>query len=167
VSIRAVCVDRARIIRKEPSAVRVEGSTSFTNVGEQWFRARLFLTSTTDVPDPEASHWLSQSAPQVLAVTHDFDHNKLEFRSDLHIEIRSRQLGKAVWRMSGEPEPLRRKHRVIGWLLLVSRVIEWQYDDLLNENVPQMYVPFHHVLPSWEAAKHVESRPSPEVWGLW
>lgn len=141
VSIAHVCVDRGRILRKEPSAVRVEGSTTFTPVPEQWFRCRLFLTATTDIPDPQQSHWLSTSAPQVIAVTRDLDSEVLAFRSDQRIEIASRELGRAVWRMTGEPEPLRKRHRVIGWLLLVSRVIEPDFDDLLNEDVPDLYVP--------------------------
>jgi hypothetical protein len=136
-----VCVDRGRVVVKEPSATRVEGSTSFVAVPEQWFKCRLFLTSTTDVPDPQQSHWLSTSAPQVLAVTRDYDGSPLMFRSDQTIEINSRQLGRHVWRMTGEPEPLRKRRRIIGWLLLVSRVIERDYDDLLHQDVPDLYVP--------------------------
>jgi hypothetical protein len=41
-----------------------------------------------------------------------------------------------MWRMAGEPEPLRKKRRVIGYLAMMSRVIERDYDDLFGRAVP-------------------------------
>jgi len=122
--------------------VRVEGTTTFTPVAEQWFRCRLFLTDSPDVIDPQAGRFRNKSSPQVLAVLRDFDGRTLHFHGDQRAEIRSRQFGKAVWRMAGEPQPLRRRRRVIGWLLNTERVIEREYDDLLNQDVPNIYVPF-------------------------
>lgn len=140
-AILSVCVDRARIMRKEPSVERVEGTTTFEVVPEQWFKCRLFLTSTTDIPDAAQSHWLSTSAPQVLCGIRDCDGERIVLRSDQHLDIKSRQLGRALWRADGEPQPLRKKHRVIGYVLIVSRVIEWPYDDLFAQNMPDIYQP--------------------------
>lgn len=127
--------------------MRVEGSTSFVPVAEQWFRCRLFLTSTTDTPDPQATRWASQSAPQVLTPAVDLDGNPLFFRSDLRLDIASTQLGRALWRMAGEPEPLRKRRRIIGYLLVVGRVIEREFDDLLNQRPPLVYSPVPQAVP--------------------
>lgn len=140
-SVAAVCVDRARVLVKEPSARRIEGRTSFTPVAEQWFKCRLFLTQSNDVSDAQRAHFSSVSQPQVLCVKKDLDGTLLSFRGDQRLEINSKQFGRAVWRLMGEPEPLRKKRPIIGWLLFVERVIEREYDDLLNENVPPVYAP--------------------------
>lgn len=140
-SIAAVCVDRGRVITKEPSAVRLEGRTSFTPVAAQWFKCRLFLEQSNDVTDPQQAHFSSVNQPQVLCVTKDLDGVPLTFRGDQQLDISSAQFERAVWRMMGEPEPLRKKRRIIGWLLFVERVIEHEYDDLLQQNVPDLGPP--------------------------
>jgi hypothetical protein len=114
------------------------------------------LTSTTDTPDPQASHWLSTSAPQVLVPATDLDGNPLHFRSDLRIDIASAQLGRALWRMAGEPEPIRKRRRVIGYVLLVGKVIEREYDDLLNQRPPLVYSPTPADSPAIEVPTALE-----------
>lgn len=140
-ALRAVCVDRARLLRKESSAVRVEGSTSFVAVPGQWFRCRLFLTQSTDAEDPSKGHFSSTLAPQLLCVRRDLDGSRLHLHGDERVEINSRQFGRTLWRMQGEPQPLRKRRRVIGWLAFIERVVEREYDDLLHQNVPDIYAP--------------------------
>jgi hypothetical protein len=140
-SLAAVCVDRGRILRKEPTGVRLEGRTSFTQVPQQWFKCRLFLTQSMDQVDPAGLHTSNVSSPQVLTVARDLDRQPLVFQGDFYIEITSAQFGRAVWQMQGEPEPLRKKRRVIGWLLFTQQVIERQYDDLFGEAVPALGPP--------------------------
>jgi hypothetical protein len=135
-SLAAVCVDRARIIVKEAGGPRKEGKTSFVQVPGQWFKCRLFLEGTTDTEDPQAGRWSSQSTQQLICLPRDLDGNPLVFRADRALDVLSKELGRAVWRLAGEPEPLRKKRRVIGYLAQVSRVVEREYDDILNQRVP-------------------------------
>lgn len=140
-SLAAVCVDRGRIITKEPSTARIEGRTAFTPVAAQWFKCRLFLANSNDVTDAQQAHFSTVNQPQVLVVAKDLDGVPLTFRGDQHIDISSQQFERAVWRAMGEPEPLRKKRKVIGWLLYLERVIEREYDDLLQQNVPDLGPP--------------------------
>jgi hypothetical protein len=135
VGIRHVCVDHGRLLIKEPSAGRVEGRTTFEPVAGTWFRCRLFYEGAPDQMDGQAAHWKAVPTPQILTTMRDDAGQRLDFHDDYRVQIRS-NLGNHVWRLSGEPEPIRKKRRVIGWLLTVERVIERQYDDLLNENIP-------------------------------
>lgn len=135
-SIRHVCVDRGRLLVKEPSARRVEGSTTFVPVPGPWFRCRLFYEGAPDQTDPQGGHFKEVSEPQVLVPVTALDGSRLDFHADHRLQVNSRELGHAVWRLAGEPEPLRKRRRIIGWLLTVERVIERAYDDLLQENVP-------------------------------
>jgi hypothetical protein len=140
-SILAVCADYGRIVRLEPSAVRIEGTTTLTPVPERWFRCRLFLEGTSDAVDPQQGHWSSDSHQQVLVPRYSQDGFRLRFRGDEYVEIRSHQLGHAVWRLLGEVQPLRRRRFVIGWFLTVGRVIEREFDDLFAQDPPDLYQP--------------------------
>lgn len=131
-----MCVDQGRLLIKEPTAARVEGRTSFVPVPGSWFKCRLFYEGAQDQADAQQAHWKTVPAPQVMAVTHAHDGSRLVFHSDYRLQVRSHQLGDAIWRLAGEPEPLRKRRRVIGWLLTVERVIERSFDDLLNEEFP-------------------------------
>jgi hypothetical protein len=135
-SILHVCVDRGRLLVREPSVVRVEGSTTFVAIAGPWFRCRLFYEGAPSEADPQGGHWRDVSNPQVLAPMKALDGSRIEFRSDYRLHVHSRELGHAVWRMTGDPEPLRKRRRIIGWLATVERVIEPIYDDLLQDNMP-------------------------------
>jgi hypothetical protein len=47
----------------------------------------------------------------------------VELHNDLRLEIVSKQLGSAVWDVVGEPEPLRKKRKVIGYQATVRQII--------------------------------------------
>jgi hypothetical protein len=140
VSITGVCVDRGRLLVQEPSVVRVEGHTTFVPVAEQWFKCRLFYEGANGQQDAQRAHWSSVPRPQVMTVLKDLDGVLLSFHDDYRVQIRSLQLGDAVWRLGGEPEPIRKKRKLIGYLLTVERVIERVYDDLLDQNLPDFGV---------------------------
>lgn len=140
-SISGVCVDRGRFLVKEPTAARVEGSTQFVPVTSQWFKCRLFEDASPDIADAQGGHFESTNTPQVLTPAKDLDGVPLDIKASDRLEISSKQFGRFVWRMSGEPQPLRKKRKVIGWVLTVERVIEREYDDLLHQTVPIVQAP--------------------------
>lgn len=140
-SLAAVCVDRGRIVRKVASGVRTEGRTSFVPVPEQWFKTRLFEDASPNQVDPVGGHVTSVDRPQALTVAKDLDGNVLSFQGDFVIDISSREFGRYLFRMAGEPQPLRKKRRIIGWQLTLERVVERAFEDVLNENAPNVGVP--------------------------
>lgn len=141
-SLKGACVDVGRIIRLEPSATRVEGRTTFEPVAEQWFRCRLTISegssrSAAPARSQSAIDWRARvMQAQLMTITVDQDGNTLEFRTDQLYDVSSIQLGRAIWRSMGEPEPIRKKRKLIGYLVNAGRVIEREFDDLLNEQVP-------------------------------
>lgn len=144
-SIRAVCVDYGRIVRLEEALRRVEGRTTFVPVTEQWFKCRLFLNMAPDQKDQFRAHETAVPAPQVLTPLTDLSGNRMVFTGDVRMDISSAELGRAIWRVNAEPQPLRKRRRVIGWLVTVERVIEREYEDILAQNAPN--VPLAPIAP--------------------
>lgn len=129
------------MIQLLPSVERVEGRSTFEPVPQQWFRCRLSIIegSKTGAPPRSDAALAFRSkllSGQLLCITVDLDDNPLVFRNDQRLDISSVQLGRAIWRNENEPQPLRKKRKLIGWTLSVERVIEREFDDLLNEMVP-------------------------------
>jgi hypothetical protein len=140
VSIRAVCVDRARIVRLEPSVERVEGRTTFEPIPESWFRCRLTINESTRTSMPRSQSALDFRARLMMGglmtTLVDLDGNPLTFRSDVRLDVSSQQLGRAIWRIEEEPQPIRRRRNLLGYTLTMERVLEREYDDLLLQNDP-------------------------------
>jgi hypothetical protein len=134
--VTSACVDRGRQIIKEPSGPRVEGRTQFTPVAGPWFKCRLFYEGAPDTTDAQGAHFKSTPAPQVLTPAVDLMGNPLVFTDDTQLQVNSMELGNTIWRMAATAEPLRKRRRIIGYILTVERVIEHAYDDLLAQNAP-------------------------------
>jgi hypothetical protein len=54
----------------------------------------------------------------------------VEIRASDEIEVASLELGDALWRVNGDPVPIRKKRRVIGWTVPLSRLNEPRREDL-------------------------------------
>lgn len=128
-ALGSALVDRARRIVKEPATSRVEGTTIFEDVPGPWFRCRLFLTGDPESDDDQRSRRRTPRRPTLLVGRRDTEGNVIELRADERLEVNSPQLGRAVWHIDGEPEPLRRRRSVIGWQVAVSRVVEHEFEN--------------------------------------
>lgn len=119
--------DRGRIVRKEADAKRVEGRTRFNPRALPWFRCRLTIEDARERSD-DGGVMSVRRMPTLLVGARDTQRNLLAFQPDDEIEIESRELGNATFEVDGEPKPLRKKRRVIGWELRLARVTESDFE---------------------------------------
>lgn len=128
--------DRGRILRKEADAKRVEGRTKFNPRALPLFRCRLTIQDAAESPE-EGGLVTKRPVPQLMTLAKDTERNKLEFRIGDSVEVESRDLGVAeekgwhlvgVFEVEGEPKPIRKKRRVIGWELRLARLDEDNFD---------------------------------------
>lgn len=146
--LNAALVDRARRLYEAPNPVKVEGSTQFINVHSPWFRCRLTLPSATYTEASSRvragladSGAISRAVerPYVMFGIRDEEGNSLigddgrpTVSGQDRLEITSPQLGTFVYEIVEDPVPIRKKRRVIGFTVGVSRVAEHQYEDREN-----------------------------------
>ena len=116
-------VDRARVIRKVSAGHRVEGTTVLTPQTGSWFRARLGSSPAPQTPvDAASTHTTNESS--LLVGLKDSDGNPLDISAVDQIEVDSKQLGRALWTVTGSPKPLRKKRSLIGYRVAVRKVDE-------------------------------------------
>lgn len=123
----AALVDRARPLTKEPIATRVEGTTQMTTVAGSWFKARLFLTAGREDSGAQGSYVRAVQGPQLMYALRDSEGEPIVLNFDDKVEVDSPQLGRAVWRVVNQPEPIRKKRSLIGGLANLERVEEHEF----------------------------------------
>jgi hypothetical protein len=121
--LRSVLVDQARPVEQREAGVRVEGRTVFRPVKGEWFKCRLTLPLAIEDAPGTAGLRQVPVQPTILLGTKDVSGGAVELHNDLRLEIVSKQLGSAVWDVVGEPEPLRKKRKVIGYQATVRQII--------------------------------------------
>jgi hypothetical protein len=125
VALGAVLVDRARVVRKQAAAARVEGTTPMVPIAHAWFRARLFLEGA---PEREQEGMRRATpGPQLLYALRDTDGDAIDLHFDDRVEVDSAELGRAMWRVNGEPQPIRKRRSLIGHLATLERVQEGDF----------------------------------------
>lgn len=120
-ALRAALKDRARIVRLEVQAQRVEGRSLFVPVNRPEFRCRLEVKRVPKSRD-DAGVMSFNSVPVLLCDRRDEGHEDLEFEVDDKIEVTSRDMPQfsGLYNVDSLPEPIRKKRKVIGWLLTLS-----------------------------------------------
>src|SRR5947199_26742 len=127
--LQGVLVDRARPLRKREAGRRVEGRTIRGVAPGEWFKCRLTLPSAVEDSGATAGVRPVTTQPMLLLGVKDLAGEPLVLHNDLRLEINSRQLGLATWDVVGEPEPLRKKRRVIGYQAAIRRVTTQDADQ--------------------------------------
>jgi hypothetical protein len=128
-ALGAVLVDRARILRRAPAPVRVEGRTQFTTVTGAWFRCRLDLRSRSEGREPESGFPRVVEQPSLMFGVRDTEGRTVDLAASDRLEVVSPQLGRALWQAQGDPIPMRKRRRVIGWEATIKRVEEHAFDE--------------------------------------
>ena len=126
-------VDRARVVKKEAAGARVGGRTTLAPVSGQWFKARLFLPSAGAAPDSldtQGGRRKMIKQPTLLFALRDVDREAVQVSAEFRLDVDSPELGRAVWEVRGDPEPLRKKRRVIGYYATLKRTDEPVRDTL-------------------------------------
>lgn len=122
--LNAVLVDRARVVTKASTGKRVEGTTRVATVHGAWFRARLFLEGAPEAAPSARRRQHTTASPQLMFAIRDSNGDPVLVTADLQLEIESAQLGHKVWQVTGDPQPIRKKRTVIGFLGDVRRLDE-------------------------------------------
>lgn len=121
--IESVLVDRARISRRKTTGVRREGRSQFVDFESgTWFPARLFLPASPESRDPQRVYKRVVIAPTLMYGLDDDDGTEVDLRSSDYVEVESEDLGAAVWEVTGDPEPFRKKEGVIGHQVTLKRL---------------------------------------------
>jgi hypothetical protein len=127
VALGSALVDRARPLREQPTADKVEGTTQFATVPGEWFRCRLDVTTQPESPDPSGGRRRVEARPSLLYEWHDAAGLPVALTTEDRVEVASPELGTAVWLLEGDPRPLRKKRRVIGFEATLRRVIDHEF----------------------------------------
>lgn len=135
-ALRGALKDRARIVRKEADAKRVQGRTIFHDRASPLFRCRLDIQEAPEGKD-QAGNMSTTETPMLMTDRVDADRNLLFIQADDELELESRDLAHteergwhlvAVYQVSGEPKPIRKKRKVIGWQMTLKLVSESPVD---------------------------------------
>jgi hypothetical protein len=131
-ALGAALVDRARLIASEPTGERVEGTTYFAPMEGEWFRARLFLPAAQEGPDQPRGYRRAISHPQLMFGMRDAAGELVRLHFNDRVLVQSvEQDVYSVWKVNGEPQPIRKKRSMIGWLANLEKSLEREFVELI------------------------------------
>lgn len=114
-------VDRGRIIRRRRTGTKIEGTTQRIDETSEWFRMRLAPAQSEEAAQ-EGRTRRTNKAPVTLIDRRDLKGQLVVILGQNLIEVRSRELGNGVYQIVGDPTPLRKRHRVIGYEAQLAQV---------------------------------------------
>ena len=138
-AIGSVLVDRARLISKQATSERIEGSTTLVEVKGAWFKARLTLPEANEDETPGFAPLMHGTAhgrvrvvyhAKLLCALKDENGDPVEVHFNQDLEVDSRELGRAEFRVMGEPHKIRKKRRVIAVEASLQRPEEREFEEL-------------------------------------
>jgi hypothetical protein len=131
-AIGAALVDRARLIEKQAGSRRVEGTTRMVTVSGAWFKCRLFISPNTEDTGPGDGDGRVRNldSSQLMWAMRDENGDLVQVPFDAKVEVDSKQLGRGVYRVIGEPQMLRKKRSVIGHLANIERSQDGEFQEL-------------------------------------
>ena len=120
--LKAALVDTAYRIRKSPTGEKVEGTTVFAPSESEAIPARLTLSTAGE--RAEDGRVLTEPQPTLIVYKRDILGQELDWRATDIIKVESRELGTHEFEVQGEPQPMRKKRRIIGWSITLRRTDE-------------------------------------------
>lgn len=129
-AIGAALVDRARLVQKHAAMPRVEGTTQMATVTSAWFKARLMVSPNTEDTSPGDGRVRNLDSSQLLWALKDENGEAVVVPFDAKVEVDSKQLGRALYRVVAEPQALRKKRSVIGYLANIERSVDGTLEEL-------------------------------------
>jgi hypothetical protein len=112
-ALRSALVDRARAVSREPTAEKVEGTTTYQSVEGPWFECRLAVGGPTQEQVNEGRVRTDQT-PEFLYWRTAEDGSSVDLAADDTIEVVSNQEGNSLWRISSKPLDIRKKVVMLG-----------------------------------------------------
>lgn len=125
-------VDQARLLSKEPLGATVGGTIRFTDVRGEWFRCRLTLPGAPENLEGATYRRTVIRVPTLLYDIVDAVDEAVVLFVETRLEVNSKELGDQVWDVVSNPEPLRRKRRVMGWQTTLRRVEDYQFSEVVE-----------------------------------
>lgn len=120
--VSAALVDRARAVRMVVSAGRVEGRTPVAAVHGPWFAARLEVGQAREVEAQGRARMVVTG--RLLAGARDENGDELDVRASDTLEVQAGALGAQSWQVTADPELVRVRRRVVGYVIAVERLAE-------------------------------------------
>lgn len=116
-------VDRARAIRHEQSAQKIDGRTQ--QLGQTtgpWFRCRFEQAARPRSKDGNRTR--AASNPTIMCGPRDENGDPVSITVQDEIEVEAEEVDPASgrFRVAGDPEPIRKKRTLIGWSIPLKRV---------------------------------------------
>jgi hypothetical protein len=127
-SLNAALVDRARRVVNTPSGQRVEGTTLFEEYHYPWFKCRLTLEAAPSTADAQGGRQRTPHPAQMMCGLKDQDGNLLAINASDTLEVNSKELGRALYQVTSDGEPIRKKRKMLGWTATLTRVEEHPFD---------------------------------------
>lgn len=123
-ALNAALVDRARVIKKRAAGRVVDGETLYGEVEGPWFKVRIDLGTEGESIDPAAGGRKVDRSPSMLVALRDEDGDPVVLTIEDRVQYQSSTLPVAneVWDVISDPQPLRKKRRVIGWNVTLRKV---------------------------------------------
>lgn len=115
-ALRSALVDRARLVSREATAQKVEGTTTYQQVTGPWFDCRLNL-SNPDNETVEEGRVRVEQQPTLLYWRTAEDGTAVTLNADDELEIRANSLEftpDGRWRVSAQPLVIRKKVVLLG-----------------------------------------------------
>lgn len=121
--LRVALVDRAQLRRLATDSRRTgDGRMLRSPTWGPEIRAR--LSKNTSGKRREEGRPVTDDRPTLTLYKRDAEGNAVDPRLTDRIRVTSRELGDHTYEIDGEPQPIRKKQRVLGWTLTVKRLVE-------------------------------------------
>lgn len=123
-------VDQARTVRLDDTGERVAGSTVLAMVEGNWFRARLELPAGPEQPGPNESRRRAITQPTLLYEEWDEIGEPVLVHNETRVQVQSEQYGVMTFVVIDEPQPVRKKRRVIAHQATMRHIHDHEFDPL-------------------------------------
>jgi hypothetical protein len=124
VSLQTALVDRARQVSETPTGEKVEGSTIFQTSNGPWFKVRLTMSPAPEADDPQAGRRRVPHPGTILCGVKDADGGAVTISSADRLWVNSKELGDALYEITSDGEPIRKRRKLIGWMANITRLEE-------------------------------------------
>lgn len=120
-ALGSALVDKARVHRRAKTNAKLQGTKALIDLPpSEWFRCRLTIPKGSETHE-EGRHKRSKT-PELTVNKRDIKGKLVDIQAGDKLEIQSREFGNVSYEVAGDPEPIRKRRSIIGWMLNLSKV---------------------------------------------
>lgn len=122
--LNAALVDKARVVEKRGAGRVVDGETIYGDVTGPWFKVRIQLGTEGESIDGATEERSVHRTPSLLVALRDELGDPVILTVEDRLEVVSRELPQVSteWDVIADPQPLRKRRRVKGWIVTLRKV---------------------------------------------